>query len=149
MILFFDFCFLIDEIIDLFVGFINNQGQAEESLQNVIMKNFSSSFYLEIFYVFGPLILLDSYNMNALLLFILKLPRFNRLFEVDNAVQCFVDFYGKEWTVFEILVIKKRLEVISFTVQTSIAINLLTCCEIMVCTHRDYSKSWMTVEQIP
>jgi hypothetical protein len=58
-LLFFDFCFMFDRIIDLFIGFMKKDGNPEKSIKNVIFKNFSFSFWLEIFYVAGPFMLLD------------------------------------------------------------------------------------------
>jgi len=58
-LLFFDFCFMLDRMLDLFIGYTNKDGSEETSIQNVIFKNFGSSFWMEIIYVFGPYILLD------------------------------------------------------------------------------------------
>ena len=137
-LLVFDFCFMMDRILDLFIGYTNKDGTEEFSIKNVIFKNFSSSFMLEIFYVLGPFVLLDLKNIKALAIFLLKIPRLNRLFEIDNAIICFVEYYGKDWTVFERKNIKGRLEMLSFTIETCVIVNFLTCCEIMLCTHRDY-----------
>ena len=114
-LLFFDFCFMFDRIMDLFIGFMKKDGTQEKSLKNVIFKNFSISFWLEIFYVAGPFFLLDLNQIKAMSIFLLKLPRLNRLLEIDTAIQCFVDYYGKDWTVFEIQNIKERLEILSFS----------------------------------
>ena len=111
ILLMFDACFMLDKIIELFIGVLNSDGKAETKLRNVIMKNFSFGFWLEVIYIVGPLF----FDTNALELFLFKIPRFNRLFERDNAIQSFVDYYGAEWTVFEIQNIKSRLEILSFT----------------------------------
>ena len=97
-----DFFFLIDRIFDLFVGFVNKEGENEGNLKNVINKNFSSGFYLEAFYAISPFFLLDVNGPKSMAYFLIKIPRFNRLFDMDQATQCFIDFYGKKWTVFEI-----------------------------------------------
>jgi len=55
----YDVVFMMDRILDLFVGFINKEGQFEVKLRNVITKNFSSTFLLESFYAFSPYFLLD------------------------------------------------------------------------------------------
>jgi hypothetical protein len=107
---------MLDRMLDLFIGYTNKDGSEETSIQNVIFKNFGSSFWMEIIYVVGPFILLDLDNIKALAIFALKLPRLNRLFEIDTAIGCFVDFYGKNWTVFEKKNIKERLEILSFTI---------------------------------
>jgi hypothetical protein len=65
-LMFFDFCFMTDRIIDLFIGFSKKDGSLEKSIKNVIFKNFSFSFWLEIFYVAGPFILLDLNQINAM-----------------------------------------------------------------------------------
>jgi hypothetical protein len=71
------------------------------------MNNWSSDFYFEIIYTFGPLMFnLD--ELNSAIYFLFKFPRYNRLFEIDNVVGVYLDFYGKNWTVFEITEIVKR-----------------------------------------
>ena len=82
ILLMFDACFMLDKIIELLIGVLNKDGKAEPNLRNVIMKNFSFGFWLEVIYIIGPLF----YDANALILFIFKIPRYNRLFERDNAI---------------------------------------------------------------
>jgi hypothetical protein len=77
------------------------------------MRNFSFSFWLEVFYIFGPYVFLGDLT-NGLQIFFFKFPRYNRLFERETAIQSFVNYYGQEWTVFEIHNIKSRLEILSF-----------------------------------
>jgi len=74
---------MIDRIFDLFVGFINKDGQYEGNLINVIFKNFSSVFYLEMFYVLSPFFLFDLNKIYSMIYFLIKIPRFNRLFDMD------------------------------------------------------------------
>ena len=50
---------MLDRIIDLFIGFSKKDGSEETSIRNVISKNFSFSFWLEIIYVAGPFVLMD------------------------------------------------------------------------------------------
>ena len=85
---------MLDRFCDLFIGFLNKEGQMENSLKNVIFKNFSSVFYLELFYSISPMFLLDMHKINSMPYFLIKVPRFNRLFDMDQAVQCFIDYYG-------------------------------------------------------
>jgi len=82
----YDIVFMMDRILDLFVGFINKEGQFENKLRNVITKNFSSTFYLEAFYAFSPLFLFNINQMQSMVYFLIKIPRFNRLFDMDQAV---------------------------------------------------------------
>ena len=107
ILLFFDIIFMANQFINLFVGFLNKQGEYEPRLVSVIMNNWSSDFYFEIIYTFGPLMFnLD--ELNSAIYFLFKFPRYNRLFEIDNVVGVYLDFYGKSWTVFEITEIVKR-----------------------------------------
>jgi hypothetical protein len=55
----YDIVFMLDRLLDLFIGFMNKEGQMEISLRNVIFKNFSSMFYLKLFYSISPIFLLD------------------------------------------------------------------------------------------
>ena len=95
----FDIAFVIDRFLDLFVGFINKEGEYEPYLILVFFKNFSSDFYTEVLYAFGPL-LFDLNELNSIYYFLFKIPRYNRLFEMGTAVNIYLDYYGKNWNVF-------------------------------------------------
>lgn len=67
----------------------------------VVIKNWSSEFYFEIVYTFGPL-LFNLDELNSAIYFLFKFPRYNRLFEIDNIVTAYIDYYGRNLNVFEI-----------------------------------------------
>ena len=47
-------------------------------------------------------------------------------------------------TVFELKSIENKLNIIQFSVQTICTIHLLTCAQIMICTHRgEYVNTWL------
>lgn len=52
----FDFVFVIDRVLDLFVGFYNPDGSLEPLISRVIWTNLSSKVFLEIFISFSHLI---------------------------------------------------------------------------------------------
>ena len=74
---------------------------------------------------------------------IFKLPRYGRLFEIDNSINEILDFYGQTKTVFEIKNLRKQLSIIQFSVETFINLHIMTCIQIILCTHRDFENSWM------
>lgn len=82
-LLLYDIVFLIDRVLDLFVGFINKEGHYEPSLRNVVFKNFSSIVYLELFFVASPFLILEEKSIASMPYFLIKLPRFNRLFDME------------------------------------------------------------------
>jgi len=84
---------MIDRCLDLFVGFISKDGEYEPEIIVVLFKNFSSDFYMEILYSFGPFFF-DLNELNSIYYFIFKIPRYNRLFEMGTAVNIFIDYYG-------------------------------------------------------
>lgn len=76
---------MIDAISNLLVGFYNKDGEYEPQVVAVIIKNFSSDFYMELVYTFGPLCFnLD--ELNSGIYFLFKFPRYNRLFKLGETV---------------------------------------------------------------
>ena len=53
----FDFIFIIDSIINLFIGFYDKDGEYEPKIVVVILKNFLYGTILELFYYLAPLFL--------------------------------------------------------------------------------------------
>ena len=82
-LLWFDILFMMDRIADLFAGFYRPDGQIETKLSNVIEHNISSKLFLEFVISFGPLFL-DVTTLNTLHYAMFKVPRYVRLFEIDN-----------------------------------------------------------------
>ena len=142
LLLMFDIIFMSDRFADLFVGFINKEEEFEPKLIIVLFNNFSSSFYLELVWAFGPFFF-NLNELNSINYFLFKIPRYNRLFEMGTAVNIYLDYYGKNWNVFEIQKVQKQSILIQFFIQTMNMIHLLTCTAIMLCIHREYEKSWL------
>ena len=128
---------MLDRFIDLFVGFTNKEGEFEPKIIVVLVHNFSWDFTMELFYSFGPF-MFNLNELNSIYYFLFKFPRYNKLFEMDTAVEIFLDYYGKNWNVFELKKAEKRFTLIQFFIQTINSIHLLTCTAIMLCIHRDY-----------
>ena len=144
LLLLFDIIFLGDKIIDLFVGYYDNLGKPEKLLWRVLVKNFNSNFLIESGIVIIPL-LLDPDHLNSIIYFMLKIPRYIRFFEMENCIAEYLAFYGQNKTVFEITRAQDIAKIIQFSVQTAIILHLLACTQIMLCTHRDFTKSWMSL----
>ena len=98
-LLIFDMVFIINRFLDLFIGFVNKDGNNETKVWNVIYKNFSSDFYMELVYSFGPLFFGE---IDSTIYFIFKFPRYNMLFGISHVINKTLDYYLKNWTVFEI-----------------------------------------------
>jgi len=93
ILLVFDLIFMIDRIADLMVA----ESNEEASLKNVIMSNMSSKFFSEIVISFGPLFLgINSMHTEVYVAF--KLPRYFRLFEMDQTSQEIIDYLGETRT---------------------------------------------------
>ena len=142
MLIVFDLFFMIDRFLNLFVGFYNKEGEYEPKVMVVIMKNYSSDFYMELVYTFSPFFF-EPHKLNSIYYFLFKIPRYNRLFEIGTAANTFLEYYGQNWNVFEVRQVEKKIELYQFMIQTLNMIHLLTCTQIMLCIHRDYSKSWL------
>jgi hypothetical protein len=92
MLLAFDIIFMIDRILDLFVGFNTSKGE-EKRLAVVFMNNISAKFFIEMVISFGPLFF-DLSNLNTLYYVIFKIPRYGRLFEMDGQIEEILDYYS-------------------------------------------------------
>ena len=56
-----------------------------------------------------------------------KLPRYGRLFEIDNSIDEILEYYGQTKTAIEIKVLRGKLSMLLFTVETVINLHILTC----------------------
>ena len=110
-LLFFDVVFMMSPLINLFVGFYDKDGVFEPKVLAVVIHNWSSDFYYEIIYTFGPF-LFDLDQLNSAIYFLFKFPRYNRLFEIDVVVTTYLDYYGQNLNVFEITALIKKSELI-------------------------------------
>jgi hypothetical protein len=137
----FDIIFMIDRIMDLFVGYYTSKGP-EKKLMAVLLNNISAKFFTEMVISFGPLFF-DVANMNTLIYCLFKIPRYSRLFEVENQINEIIDYYASSLTVFEINRMKKKLNIMQFILSTFINLHILTCTQIILCSHRDFDNSWM------
>ena len=142
MLLFFDIMFMTSRVMDLFIGFITKEGILEPRVSMVIMRNLSYDFCLELIYTFGPFFF-DLNNLNSIIYFLFKFPRFNHLFTMAMKINKTIEYYCKSWTVFEIKRTVERFDIIQFMIQTCNCLHLLTCTQIMLCTHRNFDDSWM------
>lgn len=126
MLLMFDIMFMVSRFSDLFIGFRTNKGEKEPRLYMVILKNLSSDFFLELIYTFGPFFF-DLNNLNSLLYFLFKFPRFNHLFNMAQVINHSIMYYCKSWNVFEIKMKVNQFDILQFIVQTCNCLHLLTC----------------------
>lgn len=83
ILLFFDLTFMVDRILDLFVGYYKPNGEEEHRLEHVIYANMSSKFLIEILVIIIPIILFNIDN-NSLIYLLIKMPRYTRLFEMQG-----------------------------------------------------------------
>jgi len=83
LLLVFDILFMLDRVFDLLVTFYKANGTMEANLADVIKYNISAKFFIEIFASFGPF-LFDLEKLNSLIYALFKMPRYTRLFEIDN-----------------------------------------------------------------
>jgi hypothetical protein len=100
ILLVFDVIFVIDRILDLFVGFYRPDGQLETRLLPVIQQNFSSRFVMELIVSFGPTCFLSLYKepplaVNTIEYMFFKIPRYGRLFEIDSQIEEIIEYYGQ------------------------------------------------------
>jgi hypothetical protein len=105
--------FMLDRFLDLFVGFTTKDGDYEPKIIVVLVHNFSWDFTMELFYSFGPF-MFNLNELNSIYYFLFKFPRYNKLFEMDTAVEIFLDYYGKNLNVFELKKAEKRFTLIQF-----------------------------------
>ena len=80
----FDMTFMVDRVMDLFVGYYKPDGTEEGRLAHVMWANFTSKFFLELFIITFPFILHEYFTQNSLIYLLFKIPRYSRLFESDD-----------------------------------------------------------------
>ena len=78
----FDFIFIVDSFLNLLVGFYDKEGNYEPKIIVVIIKNFNYGTIMELVYYFAP-VFIGIKNINTLVFFIFKIPRYNRLTQMD------------------------------------------------------------------
>jgi hypothetical protein len=105
----FDIVFIMDRCMDLFVGYYQEDGQLETSLARVIKTNMSMKVYFEMFMTFGPFVIATS-NIDAILFVLFKMPRWLRLFELEQRIDEFVEYYRENKTLSEMKAIRKWLQ---------------------------------------
>ena len=91
----FDCIFMLDRVLDLFVGFFAPNGQLEHRLFSVILQNVSSKFFLEIVYIGGPYAVFHYLNegyRSAMIYCIFKICRYFRLFEIDGQIEEILEY---------------------------------------------------------
>ena len=142
ILIIFDVAFMLDRVLDLFVGYYNPNGLQEHRLSHVIYQNLSAKFFVEILIIACPIIL-NYFNENSLYYLGFKILRYSRLFEIDNQISEILDFYGQSKTVFDIKRMRKQMNILEFGLETFIHLHMMTCIQIILCTHRDFDKSWM------
>lgn len=109
----------------------------------------SSKLFMEFIISFGPLIW-DQLYQNTMIYALFKVPRYVRLFEIDNQIEEILDYMSSSRNVSEIDQIKRYLSFLEFGVSTLINLHLLTCLMIMLCKHRsDYEITWMGARGVP
>ena len=88
ILLIFDVVFMLDRVLDLFVGFKKQDGSEETEIGTVVYLNLSPKFFTEVVIGFGPQIFLMSEGgtINSLFYGLFKLPRYTRLFEMDGQI---------------------------------------------------------------
>ena len=84
----------------------------EPKIVAVIIQNWSSNFYYEIIYAFGPFMFFNIEKLDSALYFLFKFPRYNRLFEIDIIVNTYLDYYGQNLNVFEVTALIKKSELV-------------------------------------
>lgn len=94
LMLVFDIIFMIDRILDLFVGYYQPNGLMEHRLYAVVLNNISLKFFLEIFISFAPIVLNKYYNSKSVFYALFKVVRYVRLFEIDGQVAEILEYYG-------------------------------------------------------
>jgi len=137
MLLFFDCLFICDRMADLFVSYINEHGVPEPHLRCVIQNNLSSVFYIELAVTFCPF-MLELERLSSIIYFVIKLPRYTRIFEMELQIDEILNYIGDSMTVFQVKKIESNLFIVQFALQTLLTVHLLTCTQIMACTHRNF-----------
>lgn len=122
----FDILFLLDRLADLFVGFTRVDGTDETNLVTVMYTNMSSKLLIEIIIGFGPY-MVGVRGMHTIYFFFFKAYRCTRLFEMDNHINEVIEVYGQNSTRAETQLLRGKMEVLFFFVNTLIDLHLLTC----------------------
>ena len=89
-----------------------------------------------------PLVLYE-FNQNSLYYLMFKIPRYSRLFEIDNQISEILEYYGQTKTVFDIKKMRKSLNIFEFAMQTFINLHMMTCIQIILCKQRNFEASCM------
>jgi len=61
------------------------------------------------------------------------------MFEFENQITDILEYYGQTKTVNDIKKLESFLSALKFAVETIIYLHIMTCSQIILCTHRDYS----------
>lgn len=136
--------FMLDRVLGLFAGFTNSNDEEERKLYKVLAHNISNKFFIEIFVSFAPQIFFETSTMNTILYSVFKLPRYLRIFEMDDQIDQITEFYRPRCNVTELKKITHALDILKFLATTLINLHLLTCVQIVLCKHRsNFEDSWM------
>ena len=93
---------MMDRLLGLFIGFTNSNNIEEKQLFKVIEHNFSNKFTMEIFISFAPLVFFEMSKINTIVYSFFKLPRYLRLFEMDNQIHTITEYYTPRCNVTEL-----------------------------------------------
>ena len=98
--------------------------------------------FFEIFISFGPLFLGKEVVSYQYAFF--KVPRYFRLFELEQRFDEYVEYFRENNTLSETNLIKQWLDLFEFMLSTILNLHLLTCIQIIVCQNSyDFSLTWM------
>ena len=67
---------------------------------------------------------------------------------MENTLDEILEYYGQTKTVFDIKRMRKSLSIAQFAVETFVHLHVMTCVQIILCTHRDFSVSWMGAQGV-
>jgi hypothetical protein len=100
-LIFFDVIFIVDRILNLFVGYINKDGKAEPRIWMVVYHNLSSALIIEILVTVIP-IYIGMRQINSLYFFIFKIFRYVRMMEMEIQINEIIKNFEDQMTVFEL-----------------------------------------------